>query len=363
MRRQLYMKSGANVYYEITNPHGDVVALATTNALAGTAHFDAWGNLLSTSGTTIPYGFQGSMGSWRDATTGFVSMGARWYYPKVGRFLSSDPAAGTANPRTPMAGLRWLYALDNPIRYRDPNGLKAVVSDGGGDYYCDAACQAANDAATAAADERESRQQARAEVNARASAAAVADPSPVASPTPMPVPRNRDNSPAPWWQPFGRQKDLIGSALDLGKETYKRAGEYLNGLATKATKLVEEADQAVKDFDEAAYLRNQKRVFVRGYQRGEQWVESYMRRFPGGEKQAAEFRYQAERIKNVAVRLEGQAELSVGTGTRLVRIGKVLGWGSIIFSAVASAGLQYYEDARDPALGRMPGWQRRRISP
>jgi RHS repeat-associated protein len=170
--RQLYVKTGANVYYEITNPHGDVVALASTNALAGTVHFDAWGNVLGSSGTTIPYGYQGSVGSWTNPTTGFINMGARWYYPKVGRFLSSDPAAGSANPRTPMPGLRWLYGLDNPLRYRDPNGLKAVVSDGGGDDYCDAACQAANDAATAAADARESRQQANAERNARAQAVA-----------------------------------------------------------------------------------------------------------------------------------------------------------------------------------------------
>lgn len=142
MGRQLYVKAGANVYYEITNPHGDVVALASAAALAGTVHFDAWGNLLSSAGTAIPYGFQGSAGSWTDATSGFVNMGARWYYPKVGRFLSSDPAAGTANPRTPMAGLRWLYGIDNPLRYGDPTGLRVMIDDGGGSTVCDQ-CQAA----------------------------------------------------------------------------------------------------------------------------------------------------------------------------------------------------------------------------
>jgi RHS repeat-associated protein len=121
--RQLYVQTGANVYYEITNPHGDVVALASSSALMGTVHFDAWGNRLTTSGTAIPYGFQGSEGSWTSVTTGFVSMGARWYYPKVGRFLSSDPAAGTTEPRTPLAGMRWLYALDSPLRNTDPSGL------------------------------------------------------------------------------------------------------------------------------------------------------------------------------------------------------------------------------------------------
>jgi RHS repeat-associated protein len=130
--RQLYTKIGSSVYYEITNLHGDVVALATTTALAGSVHFDPWGNRLNGAGTTIPYGFQGAAGSWTDATTSFVSMGARWYYPRDSVFLSSDPEAGTANPRTPLAGLRWLYALDNPLAYSDPSGLRIIIDDGGG---------------------------------------------------------------------------------------------------------------------------------------------------------------------------------------------------------------------------------------
>jgi RHS repeat-associated protein len=120
--RQLYVKIGSNVYYEITDPHGDVAALASAGGLVGTEHFDTWGNLLSASGTTTPCGFQGAAGSWTDTTTGFVSMGVRWYYVKVGRFLSSDPGAGTSDPRTPLAGFRWDYALNNPIDNSDPTG-------------------------------------------------------------------------------------------------------------------------------------------------------------------------------------------------------------------------------------------------
>ncbi len=43
MGRQVYVKVGTNVYYEITDPHGDVAALASPSALVGTQHFDAWG--------------------------------------------------------------------------------------------------------------------------------------------------------------------------------------------------------------------------------------------------------------------------------------------------------------------------------
>jgi len=120
--RQLYVKSGSSVWYEITDPHGDVAALATATALVGTEHFDVWGNLLGPSGTTTPFGYQGAAGSWSDLTTGFVSMGARWYYPKVGEFLSSDPASGLGDPAQPLTESRWGYAGNNPIAVSDPSG-------------------------------------------------------------------------------------------------------------------------------------------------------------------------------------------------------------------------------------------------
>jgi RHS repeat-associated protein len=70
-------------------------------------------------------------GSWTDATNGVVNMGLRWYYPKVGRFLSSDPAAGSANPRTPVEGQRWLYVANSPLGNIDPSGLGCVWYDHG----------------------------------------------------------------------------------------------------------------------------------------------------------------------------------------------------------------------------------------
>ena len=130
--RQLYVKAAGSVYYEISDPHGDVAALANASGLAGTEHFDPWGNVLSASHSAIspaypllgfPLGFQGTQGSWTDVNNGFVYMAARWYYPKVGRFLSSDPAAGTADPRTPTGRERWLYGANSPLDRSDPTGL------------------------------------------------------------------------------------------------------------------------------------------------------------------------------------------------------------------------------------------------
>ena len=81
--RQLYVKSGSSVWYEITDPHGDVAALAAATSLAGTEHFDAWGNLLTSPGSTIPFGYQGSLrGRWcfRRLRRFNGSLGRTWFW-------------------------------------------------------------------------------------------------------------------------------------------------------------------------------------------------------------------------------------------------------------------------------------------
>jgi len=52
---------------------------------------------------------------------GFTHMGARYYDPKLGRFLSPDPLETSESP--------YIYALDNPIMYIDPSGLTVEPSD------------------------------------------------------------------------------------------------------------------------------------------------------------------------------------------------------------------------------------------
>ena len=58
---------------------------------------------------------------------------------KVSIFTSSDPAAGTADPRTPIDRMRWIYAANNPIDMVDPSG-RIWVPDS--TPTCDTNCQA-----------------------------------------------------------------------------------------------------------------------------------------------------------------------------------------------------------------------------
>jgi RHS repeat-associated protein len=62
----------------------------------------------------------GYTGHVHDRSTGLTYMGARYYDPEIGRFLSMDPAAVRAgDPRTFN---RFAYAANSPYKFIDPDG-------------------------------------------------------------------------------------------------------------------------------------------------------------------------------------------------------------------------------------------------
>jgi RHS repeat-associated protein len=56
----------------------------------------------------------------QDVDTGLVYMGARYYDPVVGRFVSKDPVG--FDEKNVQSFNRYAYANNNPYRYVDPNG-------------------------------------------------------------------------------------------------------------------------------------------------------------------------------------------------------------------------------------------------
>ncbi|WP_250655929.1 RHS repeat-associated core domain-containing protein [Alkalimarinus coralli] len=65
----------------------------------------------------------------QDKDTGLVYMGARFYDPSIGRFLTPDPVG--FSPNAPMMFNRYAYANNNPYKYIDPDGRNAVTAFGG----------------------------------------------------------------------------------------------------------------------------------------------------------------------------------------------------------------------------------------
>jgi len=82
-------------------------------------YMGGWGNP-----TQNPYRFGAAWGYLTDTPgSGLLQLGARYYWPEVGRFLQQDPVGD---------GMNWyLYAVANPVSFIDPEGLDVVLSIGG----------------------------------------------------------------------------------------------------------------------------------------------------------------------------------------------------------------------------------------
>ena len=67
--------------------------------------------------STTPTSFNFT-GQRKDAGSGLLFYGARWYDPAVGRFLQADTIVPA--PGDPQSLNRYAYTLNNPVKYRDP---------------------------------------------------------------------------------------------------------------------------------------------------------------------------------------------------------------------------------------------------
>lgn len=82
--------------------------------------------VLNAQGRANPFGFTGHE---YDSETGYYYMKGRYYDPETGRFLTPDPALG--NPTIPMTLHPYIYAMENPTVYIDPEGKEVRILDEG----------------------------------------------------------------------------------------------------------------------------------------------------------------------------------------------------------------------------------------
>jgi len=59
----------------------------------------------------------------RDAETGLDYAFARYYNSRLGRFMSGDPLASSADITDPQTLNRYAYVRNNPVNFADPTGL------------------------------------------------------------------------------------------------------------------------------------------------------------------------------------------------------------------------------------------------
>jgi RHS repeat-associated protein len=96
-----------------------------TGAVTDTYDYDAWGNIVSSTGLTPNvYLYRGEQ---YDPDLQLYYLRARYFNPLTGRFLSRDAAPGYKV--FPISLHRYLYASANPINRRDPRGRQDMFED------------------------------------------------------------------------------------------------------------------------------------------------------------------------------------------------------------------------------------------
>ena len=86
---------------------------------------EAMGYLALGATDNLPQKFTGKE---RDAETGLDYFGARYYGGAMGRFTTPDPLMASAEASDPQTWNRYSYALNNPLKFVDPDGLEVPDS-------------------------------------------------------------------------------------------------------------------------------------------------------------------------------------------------------------------------------------------
>lgn len=109
---------------------GSIVATTdASGAIKSETIYDAYGNVQERTGASAnKFGYTGHQ---MDQETGLIYFQARYYDPKIGRFITQDPFEGDYN--TPASLHHYLYAYGNPTVYVDLYGYSAWddVKNGG----------------------------------------------------------------------------------------------------------------------------------------------------------------------------------------------------------------------------------------
>ncbi len=94
-------------------------------------HYEPYGSQDQAPGDPASPGYTGHL---EERDSGLVYAGARWYDPRIGRFMSPDPVGFSVS--NPVSFNRYAYANNNPISYFDPFGLEAELTrDANGKTY------------------------------------------------------------------------------------------------------------------------------------------------------------------------------------------------------------------------------------
>src|SRR5882724_11773580 len=125
--RDFTVNSFGIFHYYGRDGHGSVRWLTdSSGSVTDTYDYDAFGNLISSTGTTFNnYLFAGEQ---FDPALGIYFNRARYYDQRQGRSWTADTVDG--DTESPLALHRYLYVSANPINKTDPTGNEELTTSG-----------------------------------------------------------------------------------------------------------------------------------------------------------------------------------------------------------------------------------------
>jgi RHS repeat-associated protein len=119
----------------LTTQQGDITRIEDVNGnVLATYEYDAWGKVISSSGSLAEINPLRYRGYYYDTETGFYYLQSRYYDPVVSRFINADRYASTGDA---LLGYNmFAYCSNNPVNYSDPSGeavnsRSMLINDGG----------------------------------------------------------------------------------------------------------------------------------------------------------------------------------------------------------------------------------------
>ncbi len=123
--------SGETECFLVKNQQGDVEKVISADGTVLAAYtYDAWGNILSSTGSlanTNPIRYRGY---YFDSETGLYYLHSRYYDPNTGRFINADDVGMLGTDGTFASYNLFIYCLNNPFSYSDQNGFYVVYVGG-----------------------------------------------------------------------------------------------------------------------------------------------------------------------------------------------------------------------------------------
>ena len=118
--------SSFTTYYYVLNLQGDVVKLVDGGGTSVASYaYDAWGNILSSSGSKAEINPLRYRGYYYDTETGFYYLQSRYYDPQNRRFINADSYASTGQG---FVGTNmFAYCVNSPVVLGDYEGTDAIL--------------------------------------------------------------------------------------------------------------------------------------------------------------------------------------------------------------------------------------------